>query len=390
MRIPGWALVAALAVAAAAVGASSRTQWDLKVYLQCARTQASGENPYARDAIVHGVTFPCLYPPAAIDGYRPFAALNDAFPGLGSWLWLALKVAAFAGLLALWRRWPEARLEHPLSALFLALGYGTALWVDLRSGNAAMFEMLLLWSAFAAFAAGSDILCVLLVAVAAQAKILPLFFLVLPLLKPRPNWGAPVAGALAAGALALLGELAHPGGTAEFLELLRNPAQGWHYEKGPNNTSPLAFVQHLFEVGFGDRGRAVPLARSLWWAWAACVGAAAWRAARRVHGAGLEPLAERRRLVALACLAYALVAPRFKDYSYILLLVPTLVVLWELPPAWAAAIAAASVLNAAQGLGAKLGLGRWAFALSYFKLFAALGAFGAFLRPAQRTTVSQR
>lgn len=390
MRVPAWALIAALGVGAIVVGASPRTQWDLKAYLQCARTQAAGENPYARDAVVHGVTFPCLYPPAAIDGYRPFAALNDIFPGLGSWLWLALKVAAFAGLLALWRRWPEARLDQPLSAIFLVLGYGSVLWVDLRSGNAAMFEMLVLWSAFAAFAAGSDIVCVLLVAVAAQAKLLPAFFLVLPLLKKKPNWGATVAGALVGGALALLGELAHPGGTAEFLELLKNPAQGWHYEKGPNNTSPLAFVQHLFEAGFGDRGRAVPLARSLWWAWAAAVGAAAHWAARRVHASGLEPAAERRRLVVLACFAFALISPRFKDYTYTLLLVPTLAVLWELPRGWALAIAAAAVLNAAQALGETIGLGRWAFVFAYFKLFAVLGAWAALLRASQRVTVSQR
>ena len=40
--------------------------------------------------------------------------------------------------------------------------------------------------------------------------------------------------------------------------------------------------------------------------------------------------------------------------------------------------------------GERLGLGTWAFVFAYFKLFAVLGVFAAFLRASQRVTVSQR
>src|SRR5258708_23223498 len=95
-RRKGFILAAALI--ALIVGVALRvdtvkTQWDLKVYMECSRALASGGDPYTTYPLFNGDHFQCLYPPLIIDLYRPFTFISDKLKGdEGERLWAVLKV----------------------------------------------------------------------------------------------------------------------------------------------------------------------------------------------------------------------------------------------------------------------------------------------------------
>lgn len=369
----GAAAVLLLSLAAAAFVRVGRAQWDLRVYLECSRALASGADPYASEPLIDNSRFQCLYPPAVMDLYRPFGAASRALGGAGERLWAALKVLSLAGMLLLWRRWilrPGPDLPRLLAAAAL---YGGPFWSDFVSGNAGSFEHLLLWAGLAAFVAGRDLLFAALIAAAAQPKLMPVALLPLALASPRPSLGAAAFGGALAAGLFSVNELAHPGLTRAFFRHLADPLQAWHYERGPNNCSLYALVHHAVETATGVRAIAT--------SWAGRVHAAGALAVSLVTALSLRSLLrgpgeeedKRRRAMLLYCAAYALVVPRLKDYSFLLLIPPTIAALEsEAPLGLKLAIAACALLNSTKGLAEKAGLGSWSLLAGYFKLYAAV------------------
>ena len=206
---------------------------------------------------------------------------------------------------------------------------------------------------------------------------MPVAFLGLAVVRPKPR---PMlflgALALAAGAFGL-NELAHPGLLKSFFHQLTDPSQPWRFERGPNNCAALGFFEHVIEVATCDRARAVSWAARVHLVWTAAVAAATgWALLRQWRGPGGER-AKRLSTLMLLTAAYALVVPRLKDYSFFLLIPPTLTALESGAPAgvlWT--IVAFAVLNSTKALGEKMGMGHWAILLGYFKLYAVVLVWG--------------
>lgn len=367
-----------LALAAAALAAAFLHKpgklTDLNITVSCARVLADGGDPYLKDLVIDGVTYPCLYPPIAFDLFRPLDALLAAAPSFGPRAWSAFQVLLFIGMLFVWREHffgpglDAARLAFALAA------FGGPLFVVLHSGNAAAtVEALLLWSAFALFVAGHDLAFVSVIALAAQIKLQPAVFLVLVLLRPKPNWTAFAAGGSAAALLFGLNEAVHPGMLSSFQTSLSDPYQGWRHERGPNNCSVLGFIQHALETAWKDRWAANIWSRRLFIPCALFIAA--------MTGAALRRNASRRDTVLLVCAAYALLAPRFKDYSYFLL-IPSAIVALEsgIPNGLRAAIVILALLNSTKAAAIGLGMGQWAMFAGYFKLYAAVLVWAVLVR----------
>lgn len=369
---------ALLALAAAALAAAFLYKpgrlTDLHITVSCARVMADGGDPYLRDLVIEGVTYPCLYPPLAFDLFRPLDALLAAAPTFATRAWSAFQVLLFLGMLFIWRKrflgpgLDAARLAFALAA------FGGPLFVVLHSGNAAAtVEALLLWTAFALFAAGHDLAFVAVIALAAQIKLQPAVFLVLVLLRPNPNWRAFAGGAAAAALLFGLNEVVHPGLLASMRDRLTAPSEGWPYERGPNNCSVLGFIQHTLETAWKDRLSANAWSRRLFVPWALFVAAAT--------GAALRRKPTRSETILLFCAAYSLFAPRFKDYSYFLL-IPSAIVALEsgIPNGLRAAIVILALLNSTKAAALGIGMGQWALFAGYFKLYAAVLVWAVLVR----------
>lgn len=376
-----------LAVGAGLFMRTKRLQWDLKVYLLCSRTLAGGGDPYASMPVLDGVSYQCLYPPLATDLYRPFAAASDAFGrDAGERLWAGFKVLSLFLMLWFWRRWILRPGPDLPRVLFAAVAYGSPFWNDFRAGNASSFEHLVLWGGLAAFVAGKDLLFAALIAAAAQPKLLPAAFLPLLLVQSKPRRRTFLAGCVLAAALFGLNEVFHPGLLKGFFHQIADPAQPWRYERGPNNCSVAGFLQHVLEVAWRDRGLASFWAMRLDAVWVAAVCVFTGLSLRRIATGGGSEEDRRRRAMMLYIAAYALVVPRLKDYSFLLLIPPTLAALEaDAPPAVRAAIVLFAVLDSTKALAEKLGMGRWNILAGYFKLYAAVLVWGVLAYGCRRT-----
>jgi hypothetical protein len=297
-------------------------QWDFYVFHAAPRALDLGINPYGMPSPIPGIPhgWCYLYPPVLLYVFAPLGIVSVKTAMV---LWLVAKLAALACLLRLWHRHFEPLSFAWPTVLFLVLGFNAAILLDFTAGNMATFEALGLWAAFLLILQGRPYVAGLIIAVFAQFKVAPVLFLaLLPFVGPARSWKAFFTSAAVFAGLMALNPLLLPEMTSQFLASFSavNPNMD---ETGQINPSTLSFMRNIVNIG---TARGVPLPRSLadlsyLLVVALLAAGALWLL---VKHADRVRRADQRWLIYLACVLFALVAPRMKDYSYMLLLVPAL------------------------------------------------------------------
>jgi len=310
LALEAWAAVVALAALWQILGKLHVYQWDTVVYWWGGRAFARGLSPYGpipgQPEYLHFV-----YPPLAAAVFAPLSLLNVSAAKV---LWIALKAVAFGITVRLWRRRIAMEQTVVPSLFFFTFAFGSALLVDFTAGNIAVFEQLLLWMAFAALLSGRSWIFALLVVLAAQAKLTPVFFLgLLLVIDERPRWAPFAAGALLFALGLAANVVLFPDQTREFLGSVSTLG-----ERGWGDPSMLGLMEDLVDQ---LRGLRLPIpvvtARLLYLAAVTAVlgHTVRWWRARRAS-ATCDPVV----MVLVTLAVYALVMPRMKDYSYVALL----------------------------------------------------------------------
>jgi hypothetical protein len=310
LALEAWAAIVVLAAVVQILGKLHVYQWDVGVYWWGGRAFAHGLSPYGpiprQPEYLHFV-----YPPLVAAIFAPFSVLNVSATKV---LWFVLKAIAFVTTVRIWRSriGGEQRVVPPL--FFFTFAFGSALLVDFTAGNIAVFEQCLLWIAFAALLSRRWWVFALLVVVAAQAKLTPIFFLgLLLVVDQRPRWAPFIGGAVLFAAAVGANALVLPDQTREFLASISSLG-----ERGWGNPSMLGVMEDLVDQ---LRGLRLPLpivtAHLLYLCAVVAVlwHTVRWRRARRA-GESRDPLI----VVLVSLTVYALVMPRMKDYSYVALL----------------------------------------------------------------------
>ncbi|HOT28560.1 MAG TPA: glycosyltransferase family 87 protein [Candidatus Ozemobacteraceae bacterium] len=306
-RRPDLIVLAAFIAAVAAGSLMGLFQWDTEAYFWAGRAWMTGADPYDLMLLTKMTgkpPLPFVYPPTVL----PFIGILSLLPlPLFHLVFLAAKVGALILLIRCWRRIVG---EHAGNLVWFAmLGFHGALFSDLGAGNIAVFEALLVWLALEAWIDGRTERFAALIVLAGQPKLAPLAFISL-LTWRSPRHGRTLAMSVA-GLAALTGVLVAvaPESWSRFFSLAASID-----ERGLNNQSQVALWRDLLGVPIGSVASGKALIPSLLVSFA--VGLATWRVGYRASAEGEEA---RRRAVFLAVLAYALVVPRFKSYSYLLL-----------------------------------------------------------------------
>ncbi len=293
------------------------SQWDFQAYYWAAHVDNQGGDPYDHDAIKQAAgtekVHAFLYPPITL----PFFGLLADFPyETAASLWLILKVVLLVLLLYVWRKHFMKNDPAWMAYLFMMLALGAPIIFDLRAGNASIIEQTLLWSGFYFLKEKRPGPFCALVLAASIFKWTPMaFLLLLPLVRIEKRW---FYLGVSAGTF-LLTLLAN---------YLPNPARFIHFlaaavrldERGfDSNPTILA----LFKDGARWLDRfAFPEVVTAWLPiilYVAVVAMVLILTARRFN---LKRIRERTDeiiiLIFMASLVYALIVPRFKTYSFIL------------------------------------------------------------------------
>jgi len=292
-------------------------QWDFQMFYGSATDFLQGTSPYRGK----GLSF--YHPPLTLYLYELFAHLPR---NLAYELWLALKIAALSALFLIWNR-HFLKLDLAwTTVVYFILAYNATIYADLVSGNISIFEQLGLWIGFAALLQGGYALFSLCVVLVAQFKLTPIFFAVLLLLAPkRHQWLWFAVCVVGFVAVFLLNLLFQPALLHDFFT-----AAAALDERGANAPGTLALIRDVFDriggPGFSERTH---VDEAIFVIAALAVGVSSLAVVVRHRSANAEP--NSKLIVYFACLAYALAVPRMKTYSYILLLIPTLALIYILP-----------------------------------------------------------
>ena len=289
-------------------------QWDFRVFHTAWQAARAGFDPYALANIEtmsgqsNGLRF--FYPPITLH-----------FFGLFGWLpydsarivWLGAEAAALALVVEMWRRHFLRGVSNWALAAVVPLGFSVAVLWDLQAGNVTIFENLLLWIGFAFVVRGRKALGAAGIVLGALFKICPIALLGLLFVLPPRRDSVRAAGvaAVAFGLLSLVQFAWHPDWIATFghnLETVR--------ETGSCNPCLLAICDDYCPKH----------AEVAWLLGAIVLLGVSLRTFGRLARTG-TPLAS----LVFTLLVYALVAPRFKSYSYMLLIPPALLVAHALP-----------------------------------------------------------
>jgi hypothetical protein len=292
-------------------------QWDFYLAYDSGKEFVRGVSPYRGEGLSFYQAPLTLYL-YSVPARLPFLLAYE--------LWLVLKICALAGLLWIWDR-HFLRLQRTWwMAAYLGLAFAGTIYADLVSGNISIFEQLGLWLGFVALLRGHYArfcLCIILVS---QFKLTPMFFALLLLLLPRvPQWKWFAACWAGFVAVFSLNFLLQPTLLKGFLDVA--PALD---ERGTQNPSTLAFLRDLVDLvkglPYSSGAHADELAFLVV---ALAIGLISLVAILRYRRT--TPEADPKVIIYLSCLAYCLLVPRLKSYSYIMLLVPTLHLLRMLP-----------------------------------------------------------
>jgi hypothetical protein len=297
--------------------------WDFRTHREAGKILAAGSNPYDADTLFPKARtrFLYTYPPVTLFFYRLFA-LPDYHTAFH--IFLIGKFLLLVGLVYFWQREFFKNDSSILFYVFCLLVFNSTIFLDMIAGNINLVQQALLWLGFSFYIKRRYKLFCLFTLIAASFKMTPIFFLILMLLADDKNkykyfFGA---GAIFLSYL-LIQFLVVPdlftGFIKNALEVVGEP--------GGVVPSTNKLIAAIFEIVSKITGITIPSAiqSAIYIIIAAAVVIFSYKACLQIKQAQLDNRAMLE--VFVVCLVYALIHPRFKDYGYILLIVPSFYVI---------------------------------------------------------------
>ncbi len=297
---------------------AGRKQTDFRVYYDAAKASQEGLDPYLVDSrrAVTGSrkkNRPFVYPPHSLFLLKPFAALE--YP-TAYYLFLVAKAGALLALVVIWLRIvPAARCEWWALGVTVMLGHRSAVLRDLRSGNVSLFEELLIWGGILLIMRNRSLLGGATILLSSFFKLITAALIPLVVVIQRSWRSFGIAMSLSIFGIATYGwlYLRAPDGWSSFCAIA-----GSLDERGNRCPSSLALLRDLSDlIGWNDVSTYMVYGAFCCFIFSVLL----WSfiATRR------SP--DTYAMLHLTILVYVLLAPRIKDYSLIIALLPTLHVL---------------------------------------------------------------
>lgn len=295
-------------------------QWDLYRYYACAKAYQAGINPYDAAAVSEMVKRPVITftnPPIVLFISQIFTKIDFNFI---FYLYLILKCLLLTGLIYLWRNTFLNKEVDIIFYLLCLLGFNATIYLDLRAGNITILEQCMLWLAFFYYLKGKFLPFCIFIITAAIFKIQPILFLFLLLLaKDTRRYKFLVGSLVVFAAIILMQYIFDPWLFSNFITGFNNFSG---LERGIINPSISAFLRDLVDIFLKIQD---PVSRNivstlLYFIVIIPIILMSRLAYIRIKSARIED--KDKWVIFFSCSTYSLIANYFKDYSYILLILP--------------------------------------------------------------------
>jgi hypothetical protein len=290
------------------------------MYYYSTKAYFEGLDPYDAEtvsAVAGKRILEYFYFPLSFYLFRPFISIDYS---LASYIFLGLKCILLIALLFVWQRFLQIDLNFYF-CLFCIFAFNSTIYLDLMAGNISIIEQFLVWTAFLNLMRDRIGIFCLLIGFSALFKVNMLIFGLITLLMPSSvRWKGLIYFFLMPGAAVLMCAIIDLPTFVRF-------ASRWfqvmavQWDVGIINPSSYVFVMALVEVLNKDLGIHLPgiAPFAIYIAWVILIVSISWRLISKLDVRKIE---HRRIILMLFCVVYALAIPRFKDYSYILLIPP--------------------------------------------------------------------
>ncbi len=293
-------------------------QWDFMVYYYAGEAYNQGLNPYLLESLstVSGENswLYYAYPPVTLQVFRLLPVIDFES---GHKIWLILKAITLCFLIYLWRKYFVGDISLLIIIPFVLLSFDSTVFWDIKSGNISIFEQLILWLAFWAFLKEKPVLFIALVLAGSIFKFFPGLFICLLLVSEIENkvrWFG--VGVALLALLVLSNYFINP----ELFESFMTNMRAIDERANDFNYGMLAFWDDIYlsndvTANLGIRNY---LVYGSYIITAGSVLVISVANLFRLHKG--EQLNQKVHTILFFCCMYALIVPRFKCYSFILLI----------------------------------------------------------------------
>jgi hypothetical protein len=303
-----------------------RYQWDFNVYYNGALNYSNGLNPYSADNSTQSIgptnNLNYVYPPITLYLFKVFSKYDYT---ASYHLFLILKVIAFIVLLVLWYNYLEKRNIY-LFYLFCMLGFNATILNDLLAGNISMFEQLILWIGFIALAKNKIIVFGICIIITASFKIVPIIFLLLLLVqKIRHKYVYLILFYAIFLVIIIVSSFVDP---ILFREFIKNTSL--MVDNGIVNPCNMALLSEI-RLGINNHLNIFLPPWSTIFAFILLSGVILYYSVKFLLSLLRLSIDDKDIMVLyFAITIYALIAPRFKDYSYIIMILPAFYIIQKI------------------------------------------------------------
>ncbi len=300
--------------------------WDFQGYYAAAKCLMHHLNPYnTRELyLLHTniAPLPYMYPPIATYYYFPFAILDIES---ATAIFLFIKLVALIGLYYIWSKIYFEKKHFIAFLYFSLLAFGAAMSVDLFSGNISIFEQLIIWTAIYFFLQEKLWKFSLLIIIVSTIKIVPVVFLIFILFSPSKNkMKVFLSSVVIFISYLALNYFIEPKLTGDYANAffsyagkdggITNPIK----EGGITAACSLEFFRSFIILIYPDAPSYLFI--SIYLAFVSVVSFLTWVKLRELIKNNDREA--KLLLVFTLCLGIIIILPRFKNYSYLLAVLP--------------------------------------------------------------------
>jgi len=294
-------------------------QWDFKTYYYSAKLFLDGSNPYDLQILsdVSGSKLKqhYVYPPVTLWLFAPLSKLDyhTAYD-----IYLSFKLIILMILIFIWRNYFLNKKVDTIFYVILLFGFSASIYLDIKSGNISIFEQFFLWSSFYWLLKRRPFVFCFPVILISLFKIFPILFIFLaPVFDGKRGWRILALSIGIFSSVTILNLVLYPDLFAQWISIANLT-----FERGHINPTTFSMIQSLIEIPFGRSNPTITeiitfLLFGFFVIIALLINLKLGKRIKYNQQTGYEMI-----IIFLFCITYALVMPRFKDYSYILLLVP--------------------------------------------------------------------